>query len=77
MERPWSAECPVHVALVSLCRDEALLIIRNSAKGSGVDAWRRLTREYEPNMKQSNLRLLKKALQPDRVKLDQLRATME
>ena len=67
----------LQVALVSLCRDEALLIIRNSAKGSGLDAWRRLAREYEPNTEQSNLRLLKRVLQPRRVTLDQLRATME
>ena len=67
----------LHVALVSLCRDEALLIIRNSAKGSGVDGWRRLVREYEPNAEQSNLRLLQRVLQPPRVTLDHLRATME
>ena len=67
----------LQIALVSLCRDEALLIIRNSAKGSGLDAWRRLAREYEPNTEQSNLRLLKRVLQPPRVGLDQLRATME
>ena len=46
------------VALLSLCRDEALKVIRNSLKGQGLDAWWRLSQEYEPSNEQSNLRHL-------------------
>ena len=49
----------LHVALVSLCSDEALVIVRNSEKAMGLDAWRRLWREYDPNNAVSNFRLLR------------------
>ena len=67
----------MQVALVSLCRDEALTIVRNSAKGHGLDAWRRLCKEYEPTNDQANLRLLKKVLQPKQQNLDTLRTAIE
>jgi hypothetical protein len=67
----------LQVALVSLCRDEALTVVRNSAKGQGLDAWRRLCREYEPTTDQANLRLLKKVLQPRQQTIDTLRSSME
>ena len=67
----------LQVALVSLCRDEALTVVRNSERGQGLDAWRRLNREYEPNNPQANLRLLKKVLQPAQQSIDTLRASIE
>ena len=67
----------LQVALVSLCRDEALTVVRNSERGQGLDAWRRLNREYEPSNPQANLRLLKKALQPAQQSIDTLRASIE
>ncbi len=67
----------LQVALVSLCRDEALTVVRNSERGQGLDAWRRLNREYEPNNPQANLRLLKKVLQPAQQSIDTLRVSIE
>ena len=67
----------LQVALVSLCKDEALTVIKNSEKNQGLDAWRRLNREYEPNNPQANLRLLKKVLQPAQQSIDTLRAAIE
>ena len=67
----------LQVALVSLCRDEALTIVRNSNKGFGLDAWRRLCREYEPTTDQANLRLLKRVLQPPQQSIDNLRMAIE
>ena len=67
----------LQVALVSLCKDEALTIVRNSAKGQGLDAWRRLCREYEPTNDAANLRLLRRILQPSQVGVDRLRSSME
>ena len=32
----------LHVALVSLCKGEALTVVKNSRKGQGLDEWRRL-----------------------------------
>ena len=54
----------LQVALVSLCREKALTMIRNSLKGQGVDAWSRLCKEYKLSNAQSNLGLLKRLLQP-------------
>ena len=38
----------LHVALVSLTKGETLSILRNSIAQSGLDGWRRLSREYDP-----------------------------
>ena len=57
-------DAQLHVALVSLCRDEALTVVKNSGRHAGLNAWRRLNAEYEPNNPQANLRLLKRILQP-------------
>eukprot|EP00971_Amphidinium_carterae_P014303 282616-Amphidinium_carterae.1 len=67
----------LHVALVSLCRDDALTIIRNASKAQGLDAWRKLHREFEPNNAQANLRLLKRVLHPSQQTLDNLRGALE
>eukprot|EP00971_Amphidinium_carterae_P052761 1038970-Amphidinium_carterae.1 len=67
----------LHVALVSLCKDEALTVVRNSVQSSGLDAWRRLVKEYEPNTPQANLRLLRKILQPPQQILSNLRPAIE
>ena len=67
----------LHVALVSLCRDEAMTIVRNGLKGQGLDAWRKLTKEYDPVTPQANLRLLKRILQPSQQSLPNLRSYME
>ena len=56
----------LHVALISLLRDEPLTVVRNSAEGMGLDAWRRLCKEFDPETAPSNLQLLKKILQPKR-----------
>ena len=72
-------DAQLHVALVSLCRDEALTVVKNSGKRQGLNAWRRLNSEYEPNNPQANLRLLKRILQPAGapVSLDALRQAIE
>lgn len=67
----------LHVALVSLCRDEALTVVKNSEKSQGCDAWRRLHRAYEPNNPQANLRLLRKIIQPAQSSLEHLRQAVE
>ena len=67
----------LHVALVNLTKDEPLDIVRNSAKHMGLDAWRRLCREYNPNNPQSNMRLLKKILHTQTTELDKLKAAIE
>ena len=56
---------------------EALSIVKNSCKGVGLDAWRRLCKRYGPNNPQTNMHLLRKVLHPTRVTLAQLRAHVE
>eukprot|EP00435_Cladocopium_sp_Y103_P028751 s1055_g7.t1 len=68
----------LHVALVSLTKGETLSILRNSVAQSGLDGWRRLSREYEPQTAQSNYHLLAKVLRPARTKeLSSLRGAIE
>lgn len=68
----------LHTALVSLTKGETLSILRNSVAQSGLDGWRRLSREYEPQTAQSNYHLLAKVLRPVRVKeLSGLRGAIE
>ena len=67
----------LHVALVSLCKDEALTLVRKCFRTSGLDAWRRLVKEYEPNTPQANLRLLRKILQSGQQTLTGLRPAIE
>ena len=66
----------LHVALLSVFRDDALTVIRNSLKGQGLDAWKRLCGEYQPSNEQSNLRLLRRVLQQKQQRLDNFRTVM-
>ena len=52
------------VALVSLTEDDAKTIVKNSEKASGLDAWRRLWNEYDPNNPVANFRMLRKITHP-------------
>ena len=71
----------LHIALVALTvqGSEAFDLVRNAVKGCGFDAWRRLTKKYDPNNPQRNMMLLKKVLQPQRASiqgLQQIHRTM-
>ena len=69
----------MYATLVSLMptNSEALSIVKNSCRGVGLDAWRRLSKRYDPNNPQTNMHLLRKVLHPTRVGLTQLRAHVE
>ena len=67
------------VLLVALCEQgtEALAIVKNSRKGSGLDAWRRLAARYDPSNPQVHRQLLRKVLYPRRVPEAQLKTALE
>ena len=67
----------MHVALVSLCKDESLTVVKNSCTGMGLDGWRRLNKEYEPNNPATNLGLLRKLIQPKLQPFDNSRTALE
>ena len=69
----------LHVSLTALCKDESLSMVKNALKGDcmGLDAWRRLCKEYDPVNALSNRRLLRKLTHPQQVSLDNLRKTIE
>lgn len=67
----------MQVVLVVLCRDEAMTIVRYSAKGQGLDEGGRLNREYDPNNEVANLRLLKLVLHPAQQPVENLRGSLE
>lgn len=48
----------LHSALVALCRDDSLKTIKNATNQSGLEAWRRLTRAYDPLDPQTNWSML-------------------
>ena len=69
----------MYATLTSLMptNSEALSIVKNSCRGVGLDAWRRLSKRYDPNNPQTNMHLLRNVLHPTRVGLTQLRAHIE
>ena len=80
----WAKEMLVlskqlHVSLVALCRDESLSMVKNACKGDsmGLDAWRRLSKEYDPVNAMSNRRLLRKLTHPEQASLENLRKHIE
>ena len=66
----------VLVSLFDLA-SEPMEIVRNSSKGMGLDAWRRLCAKYDPSNPQTNLVLLKKVLNPPRSSMDHLQSNLE
>ena len=69
----------LHVSLTALVRDAALTLVKNSCKGEtmGLDAWRRLCKEFDPRSATANRRLLKKLTQPEQSNLENLRRSLE
>ena len=57
----------LEVTLASLTKDVPGDIVFNSHRGSGCDAWRRLSARLNPNNPLSNLRLLRKIMSPSQV----------
>ena len=64
-------------ALVALCRDDPLKVVKNSESGSGLDSWRRLTKAYDPIDPHSNLNMLQKLLAPEPVVLGSVMSSIE
>jgi len=69
----------LHYALVSLCKDDAFYMVKIAVKGpsNGLDAWRRLTREYDPINPSSTRQLLRKIMSPKQSSLEKLRSALE
>ena len=65
--------------LVSLfeMNSEPMELVRNSARGMGLDAWRRLCGKYDPSNPQTNLILLKRVLNPPRSTMEHLQSNLE
>ena len=60
------ASSQLFAVLVSLVTPgtDGLELVRNVTKGNGMDAWRKLTKRYDPSGPTSRLALLKEILQP-------------
>ena len=69
----------LHSVLVSLTNmgTTAFDLVKNSKPQLGLDAWRRLSRKFDPNNPVANLRLLRRILQPRPVSLDLLPSAVE
>ena len=85
VHQEWGAETlkslarQLHVSLTALCRDDALSLVKNSEKGPamGLDAWRRLCKEFDPVNATSNRKLLRRLTHPPQASLDTLRRFLE
>ena len=64
-------------ALQNLLEGEPFMIIRNTDKGNGIEAWRRLTRRYDPSTGAKKSSLLRHILTPGKCKLEELREKIE
>ncbi len=53
------------------------MLIRNTDKGSGIEAWRRLTRRYDPSTGAKKSSLLRHILTPGKCKLEDLSEKIE
>ena len=62
----------VYAALQNLLEGEPFMIIRNTDKGNGIEAWRRLTRRYDPSTGAKKSSLLRHILTPGKCKLEEL-----
>ena len=67
----------LHVALVSLTQGMAYDVVYNSRKMCGLDAWRRLCFTYEPHNNRTNIRLLRRILNPPRSTMSTLRSSLD
>ena len=67
----------LHVALVSLIQGMAYDVVYNSRKKRGLDACRRLCFTYEPHNNRTNIRLLRRILNPPRSTMSTLRSSLD
>ena len=72
-----SIDAHLHVALVSLTNGMAYDVVFNSRKKCGLDAWRRLCNTYEPQNNRTNIRLLRRLLNPARATLSTMRSSLD
>ena len=64
-------------SLTSLCEDGAFDIVSNSVEGSGLDAFRRLSKHYDPPTHQRNVTMLSQILKCTPMKLGDLSSQIE
>ena len=62
----------VNVALAELLEGEALDIVQNTARGAGLDAWRRLVGSFDPQTVGRKRTLLSRIINPGTVKVHEL-----
>ena len=67
----------LYAVMQSLLEEEPFSIIRNIAKGNGLEGWRKLAKRYDPATGGRKKSLLKHILTPERQKLSELSAYLE
>ena len=67
----------VYAALQNLLEGDPFMIIRNTDKRNGIEAWRRLTRRYDPSTGAKKSSLLRHILTPGKCKLEELSEKIE
>ena len=67
----------VYVALAELLEGEALDIVQNTARGAGLEAWRKLVRNFDPQTVGRKRTLLSRNINPGTVKVHELSRPIE
>ena len=67
----------VYVALAELLEGEALDIVQNTARGAGLEAWRKLVRNFDPQTVGQKRTLLSRNINPGTVKVHELSRPIE
>lgn len=67
----------IYAALQNLLEGEPFMIIRNTLKGNGLEAWKRLNRRYDPSTGAKKSSLLRRILTPGKCKLEELSEKIE
>ena len=67
----------IYTALTQLCEGESLDIVKNVGSKSGLEAWRKLTRRYDPTTVNRRRNLMSSILSPGSFKVNELLAAIE
>ena len=67
----------LYTLMCSLVENDPLVIVENTPDGQGLEAWRRLSKRYDPFTGGRKRSLLDKIIKPEQVKLNQLLTSLE
>ena len=77
LEDPLDFSRQLHSALIGLMEGEALDIVVGTEDGAGLEAWRKLTKRFDPTTAGRSRNAMRSILNPGQFKAQELRAALE